>query len=322
MSFVPKIVATIEAQPRNPVSDLLEMLKVRRPAFSKSENAWIAKWLIPLGATDDDAGNMILRVGTGSQVLWSCHTDTVHSFDGPQGIEVLNGIVSLKANSKSNCLGADCTTGVWLMREMILAGVPGLYVFHASEEVGGVGSRHIATKTPELLADIKYAIAFDRMDHDEVITHQAGGMCASKAFAVSLAALLPGNYRPSADGVFTDTAYYTDLIPECTNISVGYKGQHTRRETQDLRHAVKLRDALVVFDETKLVEARTAGQDDWESQGYSQYLAYANDPVYVPDRTCRTLQEFVKLFPDETADFLEQMGVDLSDLYSGAPWLN
>ena len=46
------------------------------------------------------------------------------------------------------------------MREMILAGIPGLYVFHRNEESGGAGSDWIARETPWELHGIKAAIAF------------------------------------------------------------------------------------------------------------------------------------------------------------------
>lgn len=46
----------------------------------------------------------------------------------------------IPAPNSSNCLGADCTTGVWLILEMIKARVPGIYVIHNDEEVGCVGA--------------------------------------------------------------------------------------------------------------------------------------------------------------------------------------
>jgi len=34
--------------------------------------------------------------------------------------------------------------------------------------------------------------------------------------------------------VYTDTAEFTDIIPECTNRSVGYAREHTQEESLDL----------------------------------------------------------------------------------------
>jgi hypothetical protein len=54
----------------------------------------------------------------------------------------------------SNCLGADCTTGVWLILEMIKANVPGVYVIHSDEEVGGKGARDMVNAHIKIKNDI------------------------------------------------------------------------------------------------------------------------------------------------------------------------
>ena len=41
-------------------------------------------------------------------------------------------------------------------------------------------------------------------------------------------------------GVFTDTALYRDIIPECTNISVGYFHAHSSQECIDAMHVYRL----------------------------------------------------------------------------------
>ena len=43
-------------------------------------------------------------------------------------------------SDNNECLGGDDGTGVWLMTKLIEAGVPGRYIFHRAEEVGGRGS--------------------------------------------------------------------------------------------------------------------------------------------------------------------------------------
>jgi hypothetical protein len=245
-----------------PIADLLEMLTTMRPAGSAAESAFNKRWILPLGATSDAAGNRIIRIGD-APVLWSCHTDTVHRRGGKQRIQKAGDLIRLHPNEwRASCLGADCTTGVWLMREMILASVPGLYVFHAGEEVGGLGSSHIACKTPQLLDGILYAVAFDRKGKESVITHQFAGRCCSTAFAVSLAGQLPGAYCLDGTGSFTDTANYVDIIPECSNISVGYERCHTQFETQSISHATRLRRALLQIDSSEFACERDSSAID------------------------------------------------------------
>jgi hypothetical protein len=298
---------------QSPTFDLARMLETKRPAGSKSVEWFNDKWLSPLGGYYDGYGNYIVRIGV-SRVLWSSHTDTVHNSGGFQKVVLNNDLFKVASNEKSNCLGADCTTGVWLMREMILSGVRGLYVFHDSEEIGGLGSEWIVKNTPDLLDGIDFAIAFDRRGYDSIITHQYGGRCASDDFARSIAPLLPNGYKIDTGGTFTDTANYTTLISECTNLSVGYEGAHTSKETQSLSHAMRLRQALLAFDETKLIKARIAGsadRDEWpndykgasrKSYGSFDYLDYYD------------LAEYVEANPYIVADFLENYGVSLKDL--------
>jgi hypothetical protein len=232
------------------------MLRYRRPHGSHTERMFIERFIAPL-ASPDAFGNYIVRIGR-APVLWSCHTDTVHNRGGIQRIVRQGALYALDPQEHaSNCLGADCSTGVWLMVNMIQAGVEGLYIFHRGEECGGLGSSYIANLWPpsELLKDISFAIALDRARHRSIITHQLYGRCASDAFAYSLAQQLP-YFIPDDTGVFTDTAQYTHLIPECTNLSVGYEQEHSRLETQDIGFAYTLLNRLIHLDISVLVVAR------------------------------------------------------------------
>lgn len=253
---------------REPDTNTLgSMLRFRRPEGSKTERYFIKRFLVPLGVQADKKGNMIKAIGENPSVMWSCHTDTVHHKGGAdQMMTYKNGIITLKNGSPSNCLGADDTAGVWLMREMMLCNIPGLYVFHRGEENGGIGSRFIANMTPKLLSNIKHAVAFDRKGVDSVITFQWGGRCCSDEFAKELGKRL-GDYKPDDGGSFTDTANYTRLVPECTNLSVGYRWEHSKREELNVVHLLKLRKAIlglntdglpIVRDKTKQ-ESKTWG---------------------------------------------------------------
>jgi hypothetical protein len=61
-------------------------------------------------------------------------------------------------------------------------------------------------------------------------------------------------------GSFTDTASYTDIIAECTNVSVGYKSAHCSTEHTNVDYLFRLRDALLKLDTSKLVEKRMPGE--------------------------------------------------------------
>ena len=310
------------------LSDLCNMLQTMRPAWCSTETAFNQKWIAPLGAKRDSYGNWILRIGQ-SDVLWSSHTDTVHDVGGTQRIAYNDGVVKLARKEKiANCLGADCTTGVWIMREMALAKVPGLYIWHAAEECGGKGSGFIAKHTPKVLDGIKFAIAFDRKGCSSVITHQSGGRCASQSFVDSIAPMLPGNYRADDGGTFTDTASYTDIVPECTNLSVGYASQHTRKETQDLRHALALREAMFTFNEANLVVERDPSShepkwSDWYGSDWMDTDRLRDSSSSTSYRYRGTMRRYASLglidiiekYPEHVADYLEQMGIDETELW-------
>ena len=294
--------------------ELEVMLRYRRPAYGKTERAFSERWIEPTGAYQDYFGNWLFHVGSNPDVLWSSHTDTVHRTEGIQRVIRTGDILSLGDKSKrtSNCLGADCGAGVWLMLEMIRAEVPGLYVFHAGEEIGGKGSSAIVKNSPGLLDGIKYAIAFDRHGTNSIVTHQIGGRCCSDEFGQSLAKMLGMGHCLDQDGVFTDTALYTDLIPECTNISVGYRGHHTVNETVDLHYLQQLRDALLSrFDASQLEVHRDPAVIEFED--YRTYYSPPDDPTIEPG--LKELAAVIRDYPEAAAKLLHDYGCDIYDVF-------
>ncbi len=311
------------AEPVSGLAVLMDMLTFRRPAWSSSEDAFIARFLHPLdGLQQDDFGNLSLTIpepdGSAPRILWSSHTDTVHRTPGRQAVVRQGAMVLLRDTAEgrkgaSNCLGADCAAGVWLMREMILAAVPGLYIFHRDEEAGGKGSTWIAANEPERLSGIAFAIAFDRKGYGDVITHQ-GDRTASEAFARSLAAILGGDFRPDDTGLFTDTAMYAGLVGECSNLSVGYFDAHGPRERQDAAFLVTLRDTLVAADWSGLVASRAAG----EASAFTSAPPWGWDDHEGSGDPFGALVAFVRSEPELVADFLADCGVSLADLEAHA----
>ena len=248
---------------------LLDMLTYRRPSGSKSERRWIHKFVdtVP-GMTRDSFGNRYVVVGDNPTTMVSCHTDTVHGTGGRQKIKRSPGVVSLNRSgahlvkdNKRDCLGADDGAGVFVALEMIHAKVPALYVFHRAEETGGKGSDYISTKTPELVEGIARCIAFDRRGQHDIITDQMYGRCCSDQFAECFGELLDMGHSP-ASGTFTDSANYTDLIGECTNVSVGYELEHSPNETVDLYYLEELIDRLTQVDFGSLPSVRLPGEVD------------------------------------------------------------
>lgn len=298
------------------IRELVTMHTTCRPAGSKAVADFCEKYLdsIP-GMTIDKAGNRILQVGDPAcPVMWSSHTDTVHKHSGTQKVIYGGGLLSLHETSQSSCLGADCTVGVWLMINMIRRNVPGLYVFHDSEEVGGLGSSYIAKHTPELLDSIQFAIAFDRRGTTSVITHQ-GSRCASDAFGSALAAQLGKPFDLDTGGTFTDTANYTHIVPECTNISVGYYNAHTSNEYLDVSFAAHLLERLCRLDLTNLPVMRDPAKDNDYSYDYGGWSSTVTKAARSSGyhRFAPTLGDLVWDNPEVATLMLEEFGITVDD---------
>ena len=234
---------------------LHDMLRYKRPHNSPTEADWIERFIKPYQPVALDDAALSITVpnddGTKPRVMFSCHTDTVHRDDGVQHI-CYNRSKQQYYKKDGKPLGADDAAGAWVMLEMIDAGVPGVYVFHRGEECGGIGSRHIASTSPAFLKQFDYAVAFDRRGSTSVITHQGWSRCCSDGFAQALADAINDDgvsmYEPDDSGIFTDTANYTEFIPECTNLSCGYANEHTGNETLHLPTLFTLRDACIRID--------------------------------------------------------------------------
>ncbi len=53
------------------------------------------------------------------------------------------------------------------------------------------------------------------------------------------------DYTLDDSGVYSDSAEFADIYPECTNLSVGYFAQHTNDETQDIEFLDALAQACI-----------------------------------------------------------------------------
>jgi hypothetical protein len=133
------------------------------------------------------------------------------------------------------------------MLKMIEAGTPGTYLFHRGEEVGGISAKAMAKGHKEWLQKFSVAVAFDRKDTGDIVTVQGGLRCASPKFASRLAGMLDAfgfRYEESLTGSYTDVKEYRGIIAEVVNLSCGYDGAHTRKETLDFAHLSALAQAL------------------------------------------------------------------------------
>ena len=237
-------------------------LQLKRPYGGKGVDA-LAEYLLALPhAFEDDAGNIHVPVGR-SATMFSSHMDTMHQADGINPYQRIqnkeDGKRRLRYRAQAECLGADCAAGVALMVSMIHDQVDGYYIFHDGEEQGCLGSRHLAQETL-FLQQFKRAIAFDRKGSQSIITHQSRIETASIRFAYELRAAFSQQnmlLEVSDKGGTTDVFHYRDIIPECTNMSVGYHFAHSPKEWLDVDFLLKMADACATVDWNTLTVNRS-----------------------------------------------------------------
>lgn len=241
--------------------------------------------LLPQDLSVDDFGNLYTKVGENPSTMFTAHldtataalTDVVHVFEGD----------IIKTDGKS-ILGADDKAGVTVMLYMIENKVPGLYYFFLGEEVGCIGSGKLSEQhRTSPMTNIKKVISFDRRNTGSIITYQSSTRCCSDEFGNALADALNSagaevydndttlSYKIDPTGLYTDSAKFTKIYPECTNISVGYYSEHTFSERQDIKHLDKLAKAACLVDWESLPIKRDPSSVEYNySQSY--YYGYGS----------------------------------------------
>jgi len=237
--------------------------------------------LLPENLETDEFGNKFIIIGENPTTLFTCHldtasstvTDVVHKFDGD----------FIKTNG-SSILGADDKAGCVILLKMIENGIKGIYYFFLGEERGCIGSRKLANKhKTNPLPHITKVVSFDRRGTDSVITHQLGGRCCSDEFGDALSHQLNINgrdfkYSTDPTGIYTDSAQFIDIYPECTNISVGYYDEHTTHERQNIDHLKRLSESVLKVNWEKLPIKRNPKINDfYEEEDYGYFGGYTYD---------------------------------------------
>lgn len=355
-TFNPLKLIIPETKPKEPElsveeEELLTILSWRRAygSFGVTLLEEHIKMLCP-DAEMDDHGNLWVVTNKDSRTLFTAHTDTVHSPKGALKQEILYDpymkiVYKNETKDDHDCLGADDGAGIWLLLKMVEAEVPGTYVFFTGEECGGIGSRAAATHDSHKFKRFDQAIAFDRKGTSSVITHQFSRCCSDvygKTLADALTDAMGGKFAFALDdgGIFTDTANLTDIIPECTNISVGYEFAHTVKETLDVEFLLALRDCCLTLDWAALPIKRDPSEVDYSAHhfDFDRYGSKATSPTRlygtsytattgfiedfgdavnvtaetIPDMTYPAMIRYVRKNPELAAELLQDMADELA----------
>lgn len=303
--------------------NFIDMLGYKRPEGSRYQKKFCRRFLEPVFGKPDAHGNYTLILGDNPRIAFMSHHDTVHRTDGRQVVQIMDDFVFSSGN---DCLGADCTTGIYIMLRMIEENISGVYVVHAGEEIGCVGSSALIKDFPAWIGKVDAAISFDRKGYTSIITHQMGARTCSDAFADSLADILDLSMVKDTTGAYTDSNEYVDYVSECTNISVGYFDQHTKKESQDLVFLEYFIQALLEADWSKLVFKRAIGAVEYSNYDlgppkgrkvstHDYYDDPWNDKYLLDDEPeCGDIKSVMKRYPDQVAQILQSYGYSADGL--------
>ena len=207
--------------------------------------------LLPKGFEKDEFGNYFIKIGN-PKIAFTCHLDSF--CEEVDDVYVIYDQAMIKSDGRT-ILGADDKSGMLILNKMVEAKIEGLYCYFIGLELGGLGSDWAAQNTPERFAGIESAIAFDRPKYNSVVTHMMNHRVCSDEFAQNIAHRLNTHdfkFKLDESGYFTDVYNLRELIPNCTNISVGYFEPKSMGEYQDIEFLEKLCFTVIeVFGDKK-----------------------------------------------------------------------
>lgn len=327
-------------EPTGEVKRIGEMLSYRRAHDSEGEKEFVERFIMPLKPAiiisneNEVYGYKVVihdKDGKTRRRAFCAHVDSVHNRTLTHtrqsvGYDATRKEFYVSDTKQRDCLGADDAAGCYVLLRMIEAKVPGLYMFFRGEERGGIGSSGIVEDYPTNFEGIDYAIQFDRRGTESIITDMMCGTTCSDEFAMTLAAELGMGHKVDRTGSFTDTATIAALVPECTNVSVGYDFEHSSNEVLDTDYLLDLADACVrTFsrDDLDLPLMRKAN-DFGDSNSYtSPMFSYDRGPLPPSDLVWLSHSEIskraMKMSFEELVDALYDAGIALADAYENDP---
>ena len=315
---------------------LLDILSLNRNRNAPGHGELLHRYIDRLpDVSQDGYGNRFVTIGHKPTVMFTSHCDTMS--DDKVSIRhplCYNRKEDVLFRRNGEVLGADDGTGIWLMLEMIDAGVPGLYAFFMDEETGRQGSEWSDLNDESRYEHIGMCISFDRKGTTDIVGTQSGGVCCSETFQNALQKLISENssIQPvtKARGSFTDSASFMETIPECTNLCVGYYDQHSPMEVQLVGFACAMRNFLVNhghrFAELPVRRDPTPAPPMYGTYGFSYGYGYGGfgdaidiDDLDTPDPLSLAqcdMERMCEDYPDVVADLLHTMGYNAEDLSS------
>lgn len=313
------------------------------------EVAMYGESLRNLGWVQDAFGNFEYVIGDAPRTAFTAHLDTA-SYDRPKqvihrwkhanllGIEPPAWKSGQTTHYGGNqVLGGDDKAGAAIVLYLAhQAKIPGHYFLFLGEERGCIGSSDRAAIEPSGRFD--RMISLDRRGYSSIITSQSGRPCCSDAFAEALAAqmnalIVQDGYRwmsqsymktvfkPDPTGSFTDSAQFTEIVPECTNLSVGYFSAHSSGEEQDVYFLEDMSRLLTLIAWDELPTRRVIGPI-YGSSGHEIIPPYDSLYTKLSEKGIlfTELQEWIRMYPISATVLIHELLISNPELIDYAAY--
>ena len=173
----------------------------------------------------------------------SAHLDLVGGIPPKkEDILVEGNIISLSKNSQASCLGGDDRCGVWIILELLKEGNSNYnYLLFTQEEVGCIGSYNFVESHKTLPFLTNCFVGLDRGAGDHIALYGVD--------SDSLNSIFEGKGYHVEFGSCTDVAVLSRAyeVP-AVNLSIGYRNQHTKRETINFNETKNTLEVLKSLD--------------------------------------------------------------------------
>lgn len=234
--------------------------------------------LLTLGYSPIERDGFLYAEGT-VPVMLVAHMDTVH-IKAPRTINNADGVLS-----SPNGIGGDDRCGIYMILEIIKENKCTV-LFTEDEEIGCVGAEKFAKSDIVDEVQINYIVEFDRRGHEDAVFYD----CANDEFEKFI---LSTGYFKTAIGSFSDISTIAPILGvAAVNLSCGYYGAHTNKETIKLAEMERITEEAIKLIQTptqsfEYIELpRRYGRYDWSKEESYYYDKYDYDNVdygYVPD---------------------------------------
>lgn len=270
------------------MKDIKELLCCSEEQVKKEIIKTLKKENIPYVITDY---YIFTQISDEIKPLVCVHVDTVNEFLYPVKSDIMEkqGILSLRQNSRSACLGADDRAGIWLALQMITTGTNTAfeYGFFCGEEKGCKGSNIFADN--EDLERYSCFIGLDRANKQGVKNialydndnNELNELFIEKGYAVKY-------------GSYADCSCIAGITEKaCLNVSIGYQNEHSKAEIlvlSDMFDTLQVMQSIIIpqkeykaeqkfFDWKKWRNKRDVIFDDYDSPVLCEYC-FEHAPLY------------------------------------------